>query len=144
MMKVKCPLFVQMTLPEFGLKYTVKRSGDKPEAFVPTVDQVYAQNLEASQAIQADIAQTTAALLLNPSAYQMEHCDTFISQVISPISVYNVLIVNGSLVQWLDYLAQQGLPAPIEAYRKAIEGIFFAEYPMLKDKLADEQKRKRP
>ena len=142
LLKIKCPLFVQLTFQERGLLAIAKRGDTKPEAFIPNVSQVNAQNLEASEAIQRDIQQTTEALLLNPSAYQMEHCDLYISQVISPISLYNVLIVSGSLTQWMGYLTQQGLPVPIEAYRKAIENVLLAEYPLLRDKLQHEPKRR--
>ncbi len=128
--KIKCPLFVQLTFPEFGLRYITMR-GAKPEAFVPTVDQVGAISLEASEAIQHDIQATTDALLLNPKAYQTEHCDIFISQVISPVSIYNTLLVFGSLEQWNNYISQVGLPAPIEAYRKAIDNVVMAEYGQL-------------
>jgi len=143
LLKIKCPLFVQLAFPEHGLLTVAQRTSTKPEAFIPNVSQVNAQNLEASQAIQEDIERTTEALLLNPSAYQTEHCDPFISQVISPISVYNVLIVSGSLAQWLSFLSQHGLPLPIEAYRKAVENVILAEYPLLKDKILDEQQRRK-
>jgi hypothetical protein len=129
--KVKCPIFIQLSFPEFGLRYITQRSTSKPEAFVPTVDQVNAMSLEASEAIQRDIQQTTDALLINPKAYQTEHCDLFISQVASPISIYNTLLVFGSLEQWNNYLSQKGLPTPIEAYRKAIDSIVMAEYGLL-------------
>lgn len=128
-LKIKCPLFVQMSFPEYGLTYISQRGQTTAEAFVPTVAEVNAISLEASEAIQADIAQTTAALLINPKAYQSEHCDLFVSQVISPISVYNVLVVAGNLGQWLNYINQSGFPAPIESYRKAIKEVLFAEYP---------------
>lgn len=126
--QIKCPLFVQMTFPEHGLKYVVQRAQGNPEAFVPTIAEVNAMSLEASQAIQADIEQTTAALLINPKAYQMEHCDLFVSQVISPISVYTTLMVSGNLSSWLSYIDQNAFPSSIESYRKAIHGAIFAEY----------------
>lgn len=130
-LKIKCPLFVQLVFPEFGLRYITQRSSIKPEAFVPTVDQVNAISLEASEAIQQDIQQTTDALLINPKAYQLEHCDLFISQVVSPVSIYNTLLVSGSLEQWNNFVSQKGLPAPIEAYRKAIDSLVMAEYGQL-------------
>jgi hypothetical protein len=133
LLKIKCPLFVQLTFAEHGLFNFAQRSSNAPEAYIPNVADVNAMNLEASEAIQADIEQTTAALLLNPKAYQTEQCDMFVSQVISPVSVYNVLIVSGNLNQWKSYISQQGLPTPIEAFRKAIESVVSAEYPFLKD-----------
>lgn len=132
-LKIKCPLFVQLTFAEHGLSYIVNRSQGKPDAFVPTVPDIRAIDLEASEAISKDIEQTTSALLLNPRAYQMEGCDPFISQVISPISVYNVLIVSGTLSQWLAYMKQTNLPAPIEAYRATIRDAVMAEFHFLKD-----------
>jgi hypothetical protein len=126
--KIKCPLFVQMTFAEYGLTHISQRGATNIEAFIPTVADIKAQTLEASEAIQADIEQTTDALLLNPKAYQYENCDLFISQVISPISVYNVLVVTGSLSKWKHFIAQAGFPTPIEAYRKAISEAVSAEY----------------
>lgn len=133
--KAVCPLFVQMTFPEHNLTYITYRTQEKPQAYIPTVSEVNAQDLEASEAIQKDIEQTTAALLLNPQAYQMERCDLFVSQVISPVSVYNTIIITGNLSQWLRYLSQVGLPSPIEAYRRAIEDAISGEYPFIKEML---------
>lgn len=133
---VKCPLFVQMTFPENGLTYIVQRAEAKAEAFIPNVAEVGAQTLEASEAIQKDIQGTTEALLLNPRAYQSENCDLFISQVISPVSVYNTILISGNLTQWMSYVTHTRAPAPIEAYRRAVESVLFAEFPQLKDKKA--------
>ena len=127
-LKIKCPLFVQLAFAEYGLTYISQRGAEDVEAFVPTVADIQAQTLEASEAIQADIEQTTNALLLNPKAYQYEQCDHFISQVISPISVYNVLVVTGSLTNWKHFISVNGFPAPVEAYRKAISEAVSAEY----------------
>jgi hypothetical protein len=127
-LKIKCPLFVQMSFPEYGLRYVSQRGSSMMEAFVPTVAEVNALTLEASQAIQADMEQTIAALLINPKAYQSEHCDLFISQVIAPVSVYNVLVVSGTLSEWKAYICQTGFPSPIESYRKAIYEALVAEY----------------
>jgi len=128
---IKCPLFVQLSLSEWGLIAIANRSSTDEDAYIPTVAEVNAIDLEASEAIQKDIEHTTAALLLNPKAYQMEKCDIFVSQVISPVSVYNTLMVTGSLSQWMKWLSQVGLPRPIEQYRIAIEGIIHGEYDFL-------------
>lgn len=130
-LQMKCPLFVQLHLAQFGLSTLSEKRYHKVEAYVPTEAEVAAKDLETSQAIAEDINQTTEALLLNPKSYQYEACDIFISQVISPISVYNTLIVSGSLQQWIHFLQQQNLPSPIEEYRKAIEGLLSAEWSML-------------
>lgn len=131
--EIRCPLFVQLTFGESNLTHITQRTITKPEAYVPTVNEVNAQTLEASEAIQKDIEQTTAALLINPKAYQSENCNLFVSQVISPVSVYNTLIVSGSLNDWINYVAQKGLPSPIEAYRKVIEEILIAEWPFFRE-----------
>jgi hypothetical protein len=105
-----------------------RTSNSKPEAFIPTVADIGAESLSSNEDIQRNIEMTTEALLINPIAYQMDGCDTFISQIISPISVYNVLMVSGSLRQWTSYVLRNNLPASIEAYRKAIESVLLAEY----------------
>lgn len=127
-MEIKCPLFVQLTFTEHELNCFSEKANNKIEAFIPSVAEVNAENLEASEAIQRDIEQTTNALLINPKAYQSENCDFFISQLVSPISIYNTLLVAGSLSSWLTYVRQMALPGPIEAYRKAIEAVIVAEY----------------
>ena len=132
-LEIKCPLFVQLTFGESNLASLAQRNANAPEAYVPSVNDVNAQDLESSEAIQKDIEQTTAALLINPKAYQSENCNIFVSQVISPISVYNTLIVSGSLKDWIGYISQTGLPTPIEAYRRTIEDMLIAEWPLLKD-----------
>lgn len=126
--QIRCPLFVQLQFGKFGMNVLVRRKAGKAEAYIPTEVDVKAVDLEASQAIAKDIEQTTEALLLNPSAYQLEACDTFISQVISPISVYNELVVSGTLKQWIEFVNQDNLPGPIEQYREAIEGLLLAEW----------------
>lgn len=129
-LQIKCPLFVQLSFSAFGFICATKRQiNSEVEAFIPTIAEVNAQHLEASKTIQDDIERTTYALLMNPAAYQMDHCDNFISQVISPVSVYNTLVVSGSLEQWNSYISQVGLPAPIESYRKVVQNAIQAEYP---------------
>lgn len=128
MLSIRCPLFVQLTFSEQGLLCSAEKILGKPEAYIPDVTAVNAQDLETSQMIQQDIEQTTEALLLNPQAYQHDNCDLFVSQVISPISIYNTLIVYGSLTSWMRYIEQRSLPRPIEAYRKAIEDCLHGEW----------------
>lgn len=132
---IKCPIFVQLTFSQYGLGCITYLSSEQPEAYIPTVNEVNAMDLEASEAIQKDIEQTTEALLINPKAYQSEHCNIFISQVVSPVSVYNTLMVTGNLSQWLRYLSQTGFPSPIEAYRAAIEEAISGEFPFIREML---------
>ena len=127
-MEIRCPLFVQLSLTE-TLSCVSRPSAI--EAFIPSVNDVKAADLESSELISEDIEQTTEALLLNPKAYQMDGCDIFISQVTSPISIYNTLLISGTLDQWINYINSEGLPAPIEEYRKAIEQAILGEYEYL-------------
>jgi len=128
-LEIKCPIFVQLTLTESSLTSASLPTG-KVEAYVPTIAEVAAKDLNTSQEIQTSIEGTTNALLLNPKSYQMDGCDLFIAQVNYPLSVYNTIIVSGSLSQWLDYINREGLPTPIEQYRKAIEAAILAEWDM--------------
>lgn len=128
MLSIRCPLFVQLTFSEYGLLCSAEKISGKPEAYIPDVSAIGAQDLETSQMIQQDIEQTTEALLINPQAYQHDNCDLFISQVISPISVYNTLIVYGSLTSWMRYIEQRSFPKPIETYRKAVEECLHGEW----------------
>ena len=128
MLNIRCPLFVQLTFPEHGLSFSTEKTISKLEAYIPNVSEINAQDLETSQIIQADIEQTTEALLINPQAYQKDNCDLFVSQVISPISIYNTIIVHGSLTSWMRYIEQRSLPKSIEAYRKVIEECLHGEW----------------
>lgn len=143
MMSVRCPLFVQLTFPEHGLLCSTDRTIGPLEAYIPTVNDVNAHNLETSTLIQNDIESTTAALLINPRAYQSDNCDLFISQVISPISIYNTLIVHGSLTSWMRYIEQRSLPRPIEAYRKAIEDCIHGEWSQVVQSMREKDAEKK-
>lgn len=143
MLSVRCPLFVQMTFPEHGLSVSTDRSSSTPEAYIPDVSEVNAQDLETSRLIQQDIQQTTEALLINPKAYQTDNCDLFISQVISPISIYNTLIVHGTLTSWIRYIEQGSLPRPVEAYRRAIEECLYGEWDQVVQSMRDKNVEKK-
>ena len=138
--EVKCPLFVQLFLTE-ELKAMTKKA--KPEAFIPSVVDVAAKDLETSEMIADDIERTTQALLVNPKSYQMDGCDIFISQVTSPLSIYNTLMLSGTLSQWISIIKKRGLPAPIEQYRKAIGNILVCEYEFIREHTGDKETQKR-
>lgn len=138
-MEIRCPLFVQLSLAE---RLTCVSRPSAVEAFTPSVNEVGAKDLETSELISRDIEQTTEALLMNPKAYQMDGCDIFISQVISPISVYNTVLVSGTLGQWIDYANLKGLPAPIEEYRKAVQQVLLSEYDYLWEIIGGKKKEK--
>jgi len=127
-MSIRCPLFMQLAFSEHGLLCSAEKVTSKLEAYIPDVGAINAQDLATSEMIQQDILQTTEALLINPKAYQHDNCDLFISQLVSPISIYNTLAVYGSLTSWMRYIEQRNLPRPIEAYRKAIEDCLHGEW----------------
>jgi hypothetical protein len=103
------------------------------KAWLPDVSYVKATDLETSQNIAEDIKNTTQALLMNPTAYNMDGCDNFVSQVTTPISVYNELMVQASLLDWIRFCDRIGLPVPIEQYRTTIVAFLKAEYPHCKE-----------
>jgi len=131
-MTIKCPLFVQLWLSKYQL-HIVSTKRQNKEAYFPSEVEVAAKNLEFSKAIAADIKATTEALLINPKAYAFEGCDTHIAQIITPINVYNELMVSGSLDKWCSILKAQTLPKPIEEYQTAIRNILEAEWNILKN-----------
>jgi len=126
-MEIKCPLFVKIMLPEFGIT-TITRKHIKTELFVPTVSEVKAKTLEISKEIADDIKATSEALMINPKAYQHDGCDRFISQVNSPLALYNTLIASGNFNNWLKLIKYNTFPQLIEEYRLAIENQILAEY----------------
>ena len=132
-LKIKCPLFVQLFIAENNISFLTKKGQQEIEAYVPTEVEIAGPDIETNRAIQSNIAQTTAALLINPKAYQADNCDHFISQIVSPISVYNEIVATGNLSQWIDIAATRNLPRPIEAYRKAIHSAMEAEWPHINE-----------
>lgn len=128
--EVKCPLFVQLTLTESNLQ-AIPLQVKTIEAYVPTVDEVGARDLETSKLIQQDIEQTTKALLLNPKAYQMDGCDIFVSQTIAPVSTYNTILVTGSIRDFVKFANRKNMPVVIDQYRAAVADIILAEWDFL-------------
>ena len=125
---LKSPIFVQLTFGNQGLSTVIKNRHTQPEVFEPCITDIKAESLEANQAILKDIKNTSAALLINPTAYQYEKCDPFISQINTPIAVYNEYMVSGTLRQWVRYITNVNYPSPIDDYRSAILEIIKAEY----------------
>jgi len=124
---VKCPLFVQLNLSKFGFRILNSKI-NKAEAYVPNETEIHSSELETNRVIADDMKRTTEALLINPLAYQKDGCDRFVSQIMSPISMYNTLIVHGTLNQWMAFCQQDKLPKPIESYRISISDILTAEW----------------
>lgn len=127
---VKCPLFVQLNLSKFGFT-VVDIPVDVIEAYAPDLTDVGGPDHQVAADIADDIRRTQEALLINPLAYQKDGCNRFISQVISPISVYNELVISGTLANWLRFVRQKNLPRPVQAYCEAIKGIINNEWKRL-------------
>lgn len=125
---IKCPVFVQLNLSQFGLTIMHTTLQEGIEVYLPDETHVSAQDLETSKLISDDIKRTSEALTINPRSYRADGCDHFISQVITPISVYTTIAVHGTRRQWLDFLKQPPLPLPVEAYRIIIKQIYEAEW----------------
>lgn len=130
---IKCPLFVQLFLAEQNFKITAKRPPDELEAYLPTEVEIGSPDLTTNKDVSAYFEQTTEALLLNQKAFKMDQCDSFVTQILTPISSYNTLIVSGSLNEWIKLVGMTSLPAPIEAYRSAIHSLMSGEWPNIND-----------
>lgn len=128
-LEIRCPLFVQTFLAEQNLHIASCKTETQLEAYTPSVAEIGSPDLKANETIQANIAQVSEALLLNPQLYQMDQCDKFISQVNVPVSVYTTIIVWASLINWTQVVSKRGLPRPIEEYRVALNSIITAEWP---------------
>jgi hypothetical protein len=127
---IHCPLFVQLALSKFNFKVIdANKQTSKPELYLPNAAEIQGDDAVTSNAIADDIARTADALLINPSAYQADGADVFISQVLTPINVYTTLIVQGSYSEWCKFACvPQKFPAPIKAYTTALEQIITAEW----------------
>jgi hypothetical protein len=125
---IKCPLFVQLALSKFSLRIIDANSGSLIESYEPNAGEIRASDVTVSEAIADDISRTTAALLINPKAYQSDGCDPFISQVVTPINVYSTLIVSGEYSEFCKFAYQERFPGPIKAYATALAQIIEAEW----------------
>jgi len=125
---VKCPLFCQLNLSQFGFDIINTKPLEKLEAYIPHPGEISGNDLEVSREMSENMRRTTEALFMNPIAYQADGCDRFISQVIIPVNTYTTVIVHGSYNQWQKYMAQQNLPSPLEAYRLAVKQIVDVEW----------------
>ena len=125
---VKCPLFVQLNFSTFGLRVTNLPNTGPIEAYLPNVGEVGSSKLGASQDIADDIARTSAALRMNPKAYQADGCNRFISQLLTPINTYTTILVHGAYNDWCRFASQSSAPGPIAAYIDAVTQIMKAEW----------------
>ena len=125
---IKSPIFVEKVIRQMRFDaVSVPQSGEL-EAYLPNPGEIGAPELETSRAIADDIARTTAALLINPKAYQQDGCDRFISQLITPINVYTTIIVTGSYSEWSKFVEMPGLPESVKHYQRAVKQVLDAEW----------------
>lgn len=129
---IKCPLFVQLNLSQFGFDIIATPS-DSIEAYIPDVSIVEGDSLEDKQEISKYIKATTEALLLNQKAMVMDGSSDFTAQLLTPISVYNEIIVCGKLENWIRYLKQKSLPKEMELYRSQVESTLESEWKNMKN-----------
>jgi hypothetical protein len=124
---IKCPLFVQLNLSQYGFDI-ISTPSDSVEAYTPDLSMVDGESLEDRNRVVEYINGTTEALLLNSKGMTMDGVDEFTTQLLMPITVYNELIVHGSLADWLVYLKQNKLPKELEAYRCQIKEVLKIEW----------------
>lgn len=124
----KAPIFVQLHLAQHGLTLISTASTSDSSAYKPNPGEIGCPDHATSKDIADDISSTTAALLINPSAYRADGADTFISQLIMPISTYATFIVSGNLDTWQRFYQSKAVPAPIKAYCLAVEQIIKGEW----------------
>lgn len=124
---IKCPLFVQLNLSQYGLDI-ISTPSDDIEAYTPDLSMIEGESLEDREGVVEYINRTTDALLLNNRGMMVDGVDKFTSQLLMPITVYNELIVHGSLADWLVYLKQNKLPKELEAYRCQIKEVLKTEW----------------
>lgn len=128
---IKCPLFVQMNLSQHGLN-VISTPTSEVEAYVPDLSEITGNSIEDRVAIEEYLKITTEALLLNQKGLPMDGADKFLSQILTPISVYSELIVSGNIRQWINFVSQKSLPAQVESYRLKVEEIMMNEWKNLK------------
>lgn len=124
---IKCPLFVQLNLSTQGFKIVTTPVADV-ETFNPNVGEIGSPDLATNKVISENMKQTAEALLINPTAYQEDGCDRFISQILTPINTYTTIIVHGSYNDWKRFCNQTKVATPVKAYIKAVTQIMNAEW----------------
>lgn len=127
---MKCPLFIQLNLSQFNLRITnlPNIGSDELESYCPDPGEIGASNLSNSQDISDDMKRTSAALLMNHKTYQVDGCNRFMSQILTPINTYTTILVHGMYNDWSRFISQNGPPAPIAAYTIAINQLIKAEW----------------
>jgi hypothetical protein len=126
-MLIKCPLFVQLHLSTYNFNI-INVPVEEVDAYVPNVGEIGGSSVSDNKDISDNMKATTDALLINPIAYQKDGCDRFVSQVLTPISTYTTIIVQGNYTEWKKMCEQPKLPAPMKTYIKAVIQIANVEW----------------
>lgn len=130
---IKCPLFVQMNLNSYNLN-VINASSGTIEAYTPSVGELKTGTNSQDLFLAKYFEETSESLIMSSKGLVEDGCDAFLAQSLMPVSVYNRIVVHGSLSQWVKFLKQNNLPTPIEAYRSKIRDILLAQWKNL-DKL---------
>lgn len=126
---IKCPLFMQLNLSQWGFRITPLPTQGDLEAYIPNVGEIGAKSLEESTNIEDDMKRTSAALFMNHKAYTYDGCNRFLSQILTPINTYTTILVHGMYNDWNRFVSQNNTPAPIASYVQAVASILKAEWP---------------
>jgi hypothetical protein len=124
---IKCPLFVQLNLSQYGFDI-ISTPSDDVEAFIPDLTMIEGDSLEDRQNLHSYVKATTEALILNQKGMPMDGADEFTAQMLTPVSTYNEIIVHGELRKWVNFLNQKNLPSSMENYRKALLELLSVEW----------------
>lgn len=124
----KAPIFVQLYLAQHGLTLVSALENSEITAYKPNPGEIGCTDHADNKNIADDISRTTDTLLLNPKAYQADGADSFMSQLIMPISTYATFLVSGSLETWQSFYQRKTVPNAIKSYVNAVEHIIRAEW----------------
>ena len=123
----KCPLFVQLNLSKFYFKL-INIPSEEIESYIPSLSDIGTGSNDDDMFMMNYLRQTTDSLVMNSKALPFDKCDPFIAQTLMPVSVYNKVVVHGTLLQWLKFLKQKNLPKPIESYRSQVQEALKAQW----------------
>lgn len=125
-LEIRCPLFVQLFFQQFNLQVinTVEKD---VEYYSPDVSEMNTGDHSVDLEVSSYIKQTSESLTITSKAMEQDGVDRFMANIVMPISVYNTVLVSGSLNQWIQ-LMKKKTPAPISAYRDAIYTVAGVEW----------------
>ena len=131
-MIVKAPVFVILHLiNEYDLSVlnVIPDANHQIECYIPNESEISASDVNTSKDIKDHMKQTSESLVLTQEGYKKDGCDHFVAQVNMPLSVYNEVVISGSLDKWLRFLKAKQLPKPLESYRETIYDVLKADFP---------------